>query len=48
MAENLNPFEISLQQFDTAAEYLKFDPSLRDILKKPKRQKRCRSVRSRE
>jgi glutamate dehydrogenase (NAD(P)+) len=36
--ENLNPFEIAQKQFDTAAEHLKLEPWLRDVLKRPKRQ----------
>ncbi|MBI1745100.1 MAG: Glu/Leu/Phe/Val dehydrogenase [Acidobacteria bacterium] len=38
MVEDLNPFEIAKKQFDTAADLLKLDPDLRDILKTPKRQ----------
>ncbi len=38
MAEELNPFVIAQQQFDTAAEILKLDPGLSEILKQPKRQ----------
>jgi glutamate dehydrogenase (NAD(P)+) len=36
--ENLNSFEIAQQQFHTAAEYLKLEPWLREVLKRPKRQ----------
>jgi glutamate dehydrogenase (NAD(P)+) len=36
--EVLNPFEIATKQFDTAAEHLKLEPWLRDVLKAPKRQ----------
>ena len=36
--EVLNPFEIAMQQFDTAAEYLHLEPWLHDVLKAPKRQ----------
>ena len=36
--EVLNPFEIAQAQFDTAADHLKLDQGLRDILKQPKRQ----------
>jgi glutamate dehydrogenase (NAD(P)+) len=36
--ENLNPFEIAQAQFDTAAEQLKLEPWLREVLKRPKRQ----------
>ena len=36
--ENLNPFAIAQQQFDTAAEYLKMPKDLAEVLKRPKRQ----------
>ena len=36
--EVLNPFEIAQAQFNTAAEYLKLEPWLREVLKSPKRQ----------
>jgi glutamate dehydrogenase (NAD(P)+) len=36
--EVLNPFEIAMQQFDTAASHLKLEPWLHDVLKAPKRQ----------
>src|SRR5213594_2389740 len=36
--EELNPFVIAQKQFETAAEYLKLDPGIREILKHPKRQ----------
>jgi glutamate dehydrogenase (NAD(P)+) len=36
--ETLNPFAIAQQQFDTAAEYLKLESWLRDVLRRPKRQ----------
>src|SRR6266705_595050 len=36
--ETLNPFEIAQKQFDTAAEHLKLDPWLREVLRRPKRQ----------
>ena len=36
--EVLNPFQIAQAQFDTAAELLKLDPWLRNVLRKPKRQ----------
>ena len=36
--EVLNPFEIATAQFNTAADHLKLDPWLREILKAPKRQ----------
>jgi glutamate dehydrogenase (NAD(P)+) len=35
--EDLNPFRIAQIQFDMAAEYLKMDPGLRQILRTPKR-----------
>src|SRR5262245_1952703 len=38
VAEELNPFVIAQRQFDNAAEHLKLDPSLRAILRTPKRQ----------
>ncbi len=36
--ETLNPFEIAQKQFDTAADHLKLEPWLRDVLRRPKRQ----------
>src|SRR5258706_12201570 len=36
--EILNPFEIAQKQFDTAAEHLKLESWLRDVLRRPKRQ----------
>ncbi len=36
--EELNPFEISKQQFNIAADYLLLDSSLRSVLQTPKRQ----------
>ncbi len=36
--ENLNPFEIAQQQFDSAAEELKLESWLREVLRRPKRQ----------
>jgi len=36
--EILNPFAIAQQQFDIAAEYLKLESWLRDVLRRPKRQ----------
>ncbi len=36
--ENLNPFEIAQQQFDNAAEHLKLESWLREVLRRPKRQ----------
>ncbi|MGH9734179.1 MAG: Glu/Leu/Phe/Val family dehydrogenase [Candidatus Acidiferrales bacterium] len=35
--EDLNPYRIAQIQFDIAAEYLKLDPSLRQVLRAPKR-----------
>jgi glutamate dehydrogenase (NAD(P)+) len=35
--EDLNPFRISQIQFDIAAEFLKLDPGLRQVLRTPKR-----------
>ena len=35
--EDLNPFRIAQIQFDMAAEYLKLDPGLRQVLRTPKR-----------
>jgi glutamate dehydrogenase/leucine dehydrogenase len=35
--EDLNPFRIAQLQFDMAAEYLKLDPGLRQVLRTPKR-----------
>src|SRR5258708_22385974 len=35
--EDLNPFRIAQIQFDMAAEFLKIDPGLRQILRTPKR-----------
>src|SRR6202007_1494862 len=35
--EDLNPFRIAQIQFDMAAEFLKLDPGLRQILRSPKR-----------
>ena len=36
--ENLNPYQIALEQFHTAARYLKLKPWLKEILIHPKRQ----------
>src|SRR5438876_8085869 len=36
--ETLNPFEIAQAQFNTAAEHLKLEAWLRDVLRRPKRQ----------
>ncbi|MDA2913313.1 Glu/Leu/Phe/Val dehydrogenase [Acidobacteriia bacterium AH_259_A11_L15] len=38
MKENLNPYVISQVQFDQAADHLKLDPGLREVLRRPKRQ----------
>jgi glutamate dehydrogenase (NAD(P)+) len=38
MKENLNPYLISLLQFDQAADHLKLDSGLREVLRTPKRQ----------
>lgn len=35
--EDLNPYRIAQIQFDIAAEYLKLDPALRQVLRTPKR-----------
>ena len=35
--EDLNPYRIAQIQFDLAAEYLKLDPGVRQILRAPKR-----------
>src|SRR5437016_1021953 len=35
--EDLNPFRIAQIQFDMAAEYLKLDPGLRQVLRTPRR-----------
>ena len=35
--EDLNPYRIAQIQFDIAAEYLKLDPSLRQVLRTPRR-----------
>jgi glutamate dehydrogenase/leucine dehydrogenase len=35
--EDLNPYRIAQLQFDIAAEYLKLDPGLRQVLRTPKR-----------
>jgi glutamate dehydrogenase (NAD(P)+) len=35
--EDLNPFRIALHQFDTAAEKLRLDPGLREVLRRPRR-----------
>ncbi|MCA1556438.1 MAG: Glu/Leu/Phe/Val dehydrogenase [Acidobacteria bacterium] len=37
-SENLNPFDIAMQQFDRAADALELDDSMRHVLKKAKRQ----------
>ncbi len=38
MSENLNPFEISKQQFTEAADLIKLDEGMRQVLMNPKRQ----------
>src|ERR1051326_1205835 len=38
MTENLNPFEISKQQFNEGADLIKLDDGLREVLIHPKRQ----------
>jgi glutamate dehydrogenase (NAD(P)+) len=38
LSEELNPFEIAKQQFDSAADYLELDDSMRNVLKHAKRQ----------
>ena len=35
--EDLNPFRIAMHQFDTAAEKLKLDPGMREVLRSPRR-----------
>ncbi len=37
VAEDLNPFRIAMHQFDTAAEKLKLDAGLREVLRTPRR-----------
>ncbi|HEY3170647.1 MAG TPA: Glu/Leu/Phe/Val dehydrogenase [Thermoanaerobaculia bacterium] len=37
-AENLNPYDFALLQFDRAADHLGLDAGVRDVLRKPKRQ----------
>jgi glutamate dehydrogenase (NAD(P)+) len=37
-AEELNPYEFALKQFDRAADHLGLDAGVRDVLRKPKRQ----------
>ncbi|MBI4462900.1 MAG: Glu/Leu/Phe/Val dehydrogenase, partial [Acidobacteria bacterium] len=37
MKEELNPYVISQMQFDQAADYLKLDSGLREVLRRPKR-----------
>ena len=36
-SEDLNPFRIAMRQFETAAEKLKLDPGLREVLRSPRR-----------
>jgi glutamate dehydrogenase (NAD(P)+) len=38
VTENLNPFHIASQQFDSAAEILDLDAGMREVLRNPKRQ----------
>ena len=38
MKENLNPYIISQMQFDQAADHLKLEAGLREVLRRPKRQ----------
>src|SRR5437763_843888 len=35
--EELNPFRIAMSQFDTAAEVLRLEPDLREVLRRPRR-----------
>ena len=35
--EDLNPFRIAMQQFDTAADQCNLDPGLREVLRRPRR-----------
>jgi len=37
-AENLNPYEFALRQFERAADHLRLDPGTRQVLSQPKRQ----------
>ena len=37
VTEDLNSFQIAMRQFDTAAEKLKLDPGLREVLRAPRR-----------
>ena len=37
VTEELNSFQIAMRQFDTAAEKLKLDPGLREVLRAPRR-----------
>src|SRR5262245_42539706 len=36
-SEDLNPFRIAMRQFDAAADQLKLDPGLREVLRSPRR-----------
>jgi glutamate dehydrogenase/leucine dehydrogenase len=36
-AEELNPFRIAMSQFDSAAELLRLEPDLREVLRRPRR-----------
>jgi glutamate dehydrogenase (NAD(P)+) len=35
--EELNPFQIAMRQFDTAADRLNLDPGMREVLRRPRR-----------
>src|SRR5512141_2226368 len=37
LQEELNPFQIAMSQFDRAAEHMKLDPGLREVLRRPRR-----------
>ena len=37
LQEELNPFQIAMHQFDRAAELMKLDPGLREVLRRPRR-----------
>jgi glutamate dehydrogenase/leucine dehydrogenase len=37
LQEELNPFQIAMHQFDRAAEQMKLDPGLREVLRRPRR-----------
>src|SRR5437867_603987 len=38
LGEDLNSFSIAMRQFDVAADHLKLDTGMRELLKHPKRQ----------